>query len=129
MYKKKPTTKRPVFKIRLKVNDTVVVRAGKYRGRSGKVTATHPLDNTVTVEGINIIKKHLKPSQSNPQGGIVEITKPIDVSKVALAHPTFKASAAKKDDRTIAGKVTRIGYIVQKDGGKKRTAKATGKEI
>lgn len=123
------TSNRHVYKIRLKVNDTVVVRSGKYRGRSGKIVAVHPLLNSVTVEGINVVKKHLKPTQANPQGGIIDITKPISISKVALAHPTFKPAAAKKDDRTIAGKITKVGYSQDKNGKKVRTAKATGKEI
>jgi len=122
-------TGREIFKIRIKKGDTVVIRAGKYRGQSGKVTAVHPTINAVTVEGINIVKKHVKPTQANPQGGIFEITKPMNVSKVALAHPTFKPSAAKKEDRTIAGKISRVGYGKNKDGKKVRIAKANGKEI
>ncbi len=49
-----------VYKIRLKKGDTVVVRLGKYKGQTGKVLATHPRENKVTVEGINIVKKHVK---------------------------------------------------------------------
>jgi large subunit ribosomal protein L24 len=105
-----------IFKIRLKKGDTVVVRAGKYKGKTGKVVATHPRENKVTVEGINIVKKAIKPNKSNPQGGIVELTKPIWVSKVALVDPSTK-------------KATRIGYKVEKDGSKVRIAKASGKEI
>lgn len=105
-----------VFKIRLQKGDTVVVRAGKYKGKSGKVLSTHPSENKVTVEGINIVKKHQKPNKAYPQGGIIEITKPIDVSKVGLQDPTTK-------------KATRIGYKVAKDGTKTRVAKASGKEI
>jgi large subunit ribosomal protein L24 len=104
-----------VFKIRLKKGDTVVVRAGKYKGKSGKVVATHPSENKVTVEGINIVKKHVKPTRSNPQGGIVEITKPILVGKVGIMDPATK-------------KPTRIGYTVEKDS-KVRIYKSNGKEI
>jgi len=105
-----------LFKIRLKKGDTVVVRAGKYKGKTGKVLATHPADNKVTVEGINIVKKHQKPNKAYPQGGIIELTKPIDVSKVGLQDPTTKQP-------------TRIGYKVSKDGAKTRVAKKSGKEI
>ena len=56
------------YKIRLKKGDTVIVRAGKYKGKTGKITATHPRENKVTVEGINIVKKHVKPNQSQPTG-------------------------------------------------------------
>lgn len=109
-------TKPTRFKIRLKKGDTVIVLAGKYKGKTGKVTATHPADNKVTVEGINIVKKHLKPSQQHPQGGIVDITKPIWVSKVAVVEPTSK-------------KPSRIGYKVDKEGKKIRVYKRGGKEI
>lgn len=104
------------YKIRLKKGDTVVVRSGKYKGKTGTVTATHPSENKVTVEGINVVKKHLKPNQQNPQGGIVEVTKPIWVSKVAAVEPTTK-------------KPSRIGYTVDKDGNKVRVYKRTGKEM
>jgi large subunit ribosomal protein L24 len=106
----------PRYKIRLKKGDTVVVRAGKYKGKTGKVTATHPGENKVTVEGINIVKKHIKPNQQNPQGTILEVTKPIWVSKVAIVEPSSR-------------KPSRIGYRVDKDGKKVRVFKKTGKEI
>lgn len=110
------STAKTVYKIRLKKGDTVVVRSGKYKGQTGKITATHPSENKVTVEGINIIKKHVKPNRVNPQGAIVEITKPIWVSKVAIVEPTSK-------------KASRIGTTVAKDGTKTRVFKKTGKEI
>jgi len=81
-------TVRKPFKIRLKKGDTVVVRSGKYKGKTGKITTVHPLENKVTVEGINIVKKHVKPSTKYPQGGIIELTKPIWVSKVSILEPT-----------------------------------------
>ncbi len=105
-----------IYKIRLKKGDTVVVLSGKYKGKSGKVTATHPTLNKVTVEGINIVKKHQKPNREHPQGGIIEITKPIWVSKVAIQEPTTK-------------KPSRIGFKIDKDGKKARIFKSTGKEI
>ena len=105
-----------LFKIRIKKGDTVVVRSGKYKGQTGKVTATHPSENKVTVEGINIVKRHVKPNRANPQGGIVEMTKPIWVSKVAIVDPATK-------------KASRIGYSVDKDGNKTRVFKSSGKEI
>lgn len=105
-----------LYKIRLKKGDTVVVRLGKEKGKTGKVLATHPRENKVTVEGINIVKKHVKPSRSHPQGGIIEITKPIWVSKVAIVDPASK-------------KPSRIGMSVGKDGNKVRVYKKSGKEI
>lgn len=111
----KTTIAKP-YKIRLKKGDLVMVRAGKYKGRTGKITATHPRENKVTVEGINIVKKHVKPTQQHPQGDIVEITKPIWVSKVSIVEATTK-------------KPTRIGYKVSDDGTKTRVYKSSGKEI
>lgn len=81
------------FKIRLSKGDTVVVRSGKYKGRTGKILATHPQLNKVTVEGINIVKRHQKPNTKYPQGGIIEITKPIWVSKVGIVEPTSKKAS------------------------------------
>jgi len=105
-----------LFKIRLKKGDNVIVRAGKYKGKTGKVLETHPADNKVTVEGINIVKRHLKPNREHPQGAIVELTKPIWVSKVSIVDPATK-------------KPSRIGYVFDKDGKKSRVFTASGKEI
>ena len=105
-----------IYKIRLKKDDNVVVISGKYKGQTGKVVATHPEENKVTVEGINVIKKAVKPNQKYPQGGIIEITKPIWVSKVSLLEPTSK-------------KASKIGYSTDKSGKKVRIYKRTGKEV
>jgi large subunit ribosomal protein L24 len=104
------------YKIRIKKGDTVMIRSGKYKGKTGKVLATHPKLNKVTVEGINIVKRHRKPTQARPQGGIEEITKPVWVSKVGLLD-----SAAKKPSR--------VGYKVDAKGIKTRVLKTSGKEI
>lgn len=105
-----------IYKIRLKKGDTVIVRTGKYKGKTGKITATHPTENKVTVEGINIVKKHIKPNKANPQGGIIELTKPVWVSKVAIVDPSTK-------------KASRIGYKLDAKGTKTRVFKQSGKEI
>lgn len=112
------TTPKPtrVYKIRLKKDDTVIVLSGKYKGKTGKVVATHPTENKVTVEGINIVKKAVKPNRQYPQGGIIEVTKPIWVSKVAIVEPTSK-------------KASRIGFQTDKEGKKVRIFKRTGKEV
>jgi large subunit ribosomal protein L24 len=83
-----------IFKIRLKKGDTVVVRAGKDKGKSGKVLIVHPAENMVTVEGINIVKKHVKPNNKYPQGGIIELTKPIPVSKVGILDPSYQKTSS-----------------------------------
>ncbi len=110
------TSKTTKYKIRLKKGDLVVVRSGKYKGKTGKVTATQPSENKVTVDGINIVKKHVKPNQAHPQGAIVELTKPIWVSKVAIID-------------SVSKKATRIGYKLDKDGKRTRVYKSNGKEI
>ena len=112
MYIKTPQ----IFKIRLQKGDTVIVRAGKYKGQTGVVEATHPSLNKVTVTGINIVTKHVKPNKAYPQGAIVKLTKPIDVSKVGIVEPTSK-------------KASKIGFTVDKDGNKTRVFKSSGKAI
>jgi large subunit ribosomal protein L24 len=105
-----------VYKIRIKKGDTVMIRSGKFKGRTGKVLATFPKLNKVTVEGINVVKRHRKPTQFRPQGGIDEITKPIWISKVGLLD-----SSAKKPSR--------VGYKTDAKGNKTRILKSSGKEI
>lgn len=113
------TDSRKPYKIRLKKGDTVIVRSGdkKIKGKTGKVIAVHPTLNKVTVEGLNIVKKHVKPNRQHPQGDIVELTKPIWVSKLGIVDPANKS------------KPTRIGYSLDAKGNKTRVYKSTGKEI
>lgn len=105
-----------LFKIRIKKGDTVMVRSGKYKGKTGKVLSVHPRQNKVTVEGINVVKRHVKPTQTRPQGGIFEVTKPIWASKVGILD-----SSAKKPSR--------IGYKIDDKGKKSRLLKTSGKEV
>jgi large subunit ribosomal protein L24 len=105
-----------LYKIRLKKGDTVVVRSGKHKGRTGKILAVHPKTNKVTVEGINIVKRHFKPTRVNPQGGIVELNKPIWVSKVGLYDSTKK-------------KPSRVAYKLDNTGKKSRVMKSSGKAV
>lgn len=114
MYKNTPKASK-LFKIKLKKGDKVIILAGKYKGKTGKIVATQPKDNTVTVEGINIIKKHIKANTKYPQGTILEVTKPMHVGKVAIVDPETK-------------KATRIGYTM-KAGVKTRVYKSSSKEI
>jgi large subunit ribosomal protein L24 len=105
-----------VYKIRLKKGDTVMVLSGKEKGKTGKITAVHPTANMVTVEGVNVVKKHQKPNTKYPQGGIVDVTKPLPVSKVGIIDPATK-------------KPTRIAYAVDKTGAKVRVYASSKKEI
>jgi len=96
--------------MKLKREDTVMVMAGRDKGKTGRVLAVLPSDGKVLVEGINIAKRHTKPSDKNPRGGIIELTKPIDVSKVMVLDPETKLPA-------------RIGYKFNADGTKERVFK------
>lgn len=96
---------------KIKKGDTVRVITGKDKGREGKVTAVK--DGKVTIEGINQVTKHTKPSQANPNGGIIQQSAPIDVSNVMYVSK---------------GKASRVGFEM-KDGKKVRVAKATGEVI
>ena len=99
--------------MKIKKGDTVKVIAGKDNGAEGKVLSVDVKNHKVLVEGINKITKHQKPSQGNPNGGIVEKEAPIDISNVMLV---------------VKGKPTRVGFKM--DGDKKvRYAKATGEVI
>ena len=96
--------------------DKVVVIAGKDKGKEGIVQAVYPKLNKVVVEGVNVHKKHQKPTQQNPEGSIVEMYVPIDASNVAIVDPKTK-------------KATRVGYAVDKDGKKIRVAKKSGSKL
>ncbi|GGI80208.1 50S ribosomal protein L24 [Polymorphobacter multimanifer] len=101
---------------KIKKGDTVVILSGKDKGKSGEVTKSLPRDGKVVVAGINIMTRHKKPSQTDPNGGLEKIEAPMAVSKVALADP--------KD-----GKPTRVGFKVLEDGRKVRVAKRSGEVI
>lgn len=96
---------------KIKKGDTVKVITGKDKGREGKVTAVK--DGKVIIEGINQVTKHTKPSQSNPQGGIVKQSAPLDISNVMYVSK---------------GKPSRVGFKFE-NGKKVRYAKATGEVI
>ena len=99
--------------LKIKKGDTVKVIAGKDSGKEGKVVSVDVKGGKVVVEGVNMITKHAKPSQANPDGGIVQKEAAIDISNVMLV---------------VDGKATRVGFEI-KDGKKVRVAKATGKVI
>ncbi|MBN2279249.1 MAG: 50S ribosomal protein L24 [Candidatus Marinimicrobia bacterium] len=99
---------------RIKKNDTVKVIAGNDKGKEGRVLAVYPTKNRLIIEGINMIKRHTRPTQDNPKGGIIEKEAPIDLSNVALV---------------FEGKVTKVGYKKLNDGKKVRVSKKTGELI
>ena len=99
-------------KMHVKTGDTVVVITGKDAGTKGKVMSVLPKTGRVVVEKVNIVSKHTKPTQNNPQGGIMKKEAPIDASNVMLWDSKAKAP-------------TRVGYQVV-DGQKKRVSKKSG---
>ena len=106
-------------KIRLKKGDRVVIKTGKDKGKSGEITkiiaGDKPGDHRVVVGGANMIKRHTKPTQTNP-GGIIEREAPIHISNVAMVDPKEK-------------KASRVGFTFLDDGRKVRFAKRSGEII
>jgi large subunit ribosomal protein L24 len=92
---------------KLKVNDTVQVLAGKDKGKNGKVKSINFKTNRVVVEGVNVVKKAMKPSQANQQGGFVDLEKAIHVSNVALLDPK-SGKPTRVSVKKIAGKNVRV---------------------
>lgn len=76
-----------MIKLKIKTGDTVRVIAGDYKGTEGKVVRVLREKNKAIVEGVNIVSKHVKPSASNPQGGIVKKEAPIQISNLAIVDP------------------------------------------
>lgn len=100
---------------KLKLNDEVIVLAGKNKDRKGKVLSINWKKRKVTVEGVNMVKKALKPSQENPNGGFADVERPLDISNVAVVSPK-------------TGGATRV-RIEDKDGKKVRVATKCGSEL
>ena len=99
---------------KIKSGDTVVVLTGKDKGRTGKVTKVLVAENRVIVEGVNIVQRHTRPTQMDPQGGIKNKEASLHVSNVAIADSK--------------GKATRVGFRMEGDK-KVRFAKTTGDVI
>lgn len=101
-------------KLKIKTGDTVRVIAGDHKGSEGKVLTVLIEKNKAIVEGVNMIKKHMKPNAQNPQGGIVEKEAAIQISNLSLL--------------TSKGDTTRVGYRIE-DGKKVRFAKKSNEVI
>lgn len=100
---------------KLRVNDEVIIVAGKDKGKKGKVKKINFKTNRVSVEGINVVTKATRPSQENPNGGFAQIEKPLHISNVQVVSPK-------------TGKATRI-RIENKNGKNVRVAVACGSEL
>jgi large subunit ribosomal protein L24 len=88
--------------LKIKKGDTVLVVKGKDKGKKGKVLRTFPREMKILVEGVNLVKKHQRPRREGEKGKIVEISKPIFISKVKLICPK-------------CSKPTRVGFKIEKN--------------
>ncbi len=100
----------------IKKGDTVYVLAGEDRGKQGRVLSVDAAKNRAVVEGVHIVSKSTKPTAKYPQGGIVKMEAPVNISNLSLIDPK-------------SGKPTRIGIRVNDKGEKVRYAKKSGEEI
>ena len=101
-------------KLHIKVGDTVKVLSGESRGQEGKILVIDKKKNRATVEGLNVVKRHAKPSASNPQGGIVEKEGGIHISNLMVVHN---------------GTTSRVGRKLNGAGKLVRYSKKSGEEI
>ena len=101
--------------MKIKKGDRVVVLSGKDKGKHGEVTKSMPKEGKVIVSGVNIITRHRKPSQANPQGGLERTEAPMHISKVAIEDPK-------------TGKPTRVRFE-EREGKKVRVAVRSGELI
>jgi large subunit ribosomal protein L24 len=102
--------------LKIRKGDRVRVLTGKDRGKEGEVMRAIPATGKVIVDGVNIAKKHQRPTQATQQGGIIDKDMPIPVSNVALVCPS-------------CGKAARVGFVFDKAGNKVRSCKKCGGEI
>ena len=103
------------MKLKIKKGDKVIVITGKDKGKTGEVTKVLVQENKVIVSGVNMVKRHTKPSQESA-GGIISKEMPIQISNVAYVDPK-------------TNKPTRLGIKVDKDGHKVRFAKKSGEVV
>lgn len=102
-------------KLRLKKGDQVIVTTGRDKGKKGEVLRVIPADRRVLVQGVNMMKRHQRPTQTSP-GGINEFEAPMNISNVAIVDPK-------------TGEASRVGYKFLQDGRKVRFAKRSGEVI
>ena len=103
-------------RLKNKKGDRVVVLSGKDAGKEGVVMFAFPAKRTVIVDGVNVAKKHQKPTKATMQGGIIDKEMPIPVDRVAIVSPQD-------------GKPTRVGYRFDADGTKVRVCRRTGADL
>lgn len=102
--------------LKIKKGDTVMVITGKDKGKKGKVLSVNRKKQRIVVEGVNILKKHVRPTQKNPKGGIITQEGGIHISNVKLICPS-------------CGQPTRVGFKIKDEGVKVRMCKKCGSDI
>ena len=102
--------------LKIRKGDRVMVIRGNHKGQEGTVSKVEPEKNRVVIEGLNMRKRHMKPSQTNPEGGIVEFEAPIHASNVMLLDPA-------------SGEPTRLRSQAGEDGRRERVAAKSGRVI
>ena len=102
--------------MRLRPDDTVIVRKGRDRGKTGRVQQVFPKSGTVLVEGVNVVLRHTRPTQGVRQGGIIQKEMPVKINNVMLICPS-------------TNEPTRVGYTRLADGTKARVSKKSGEII
>ncbi len=103
--------------MKIRKGDTVLIRSGSEKGKTGKVTSTNPKNRTVLIEGLNVRTIHKKPSSAYPQGGVIKESQSIKYSKVGIVRGSDKKKAS------------RIGHVVGKDKKVRVLRQDSNKEI
>lgn len=102
--------------MKLKKGDKVVVIAGKSKGSTGTIVRAMPKENMILIEGVNLVKRHRRPTQASPKGQIIDKPMPLHISNVQLVDPK-------------TGKPTRVKISKGKDGARERVAVKSGQKI
>jgi large subunit ribosomal protein L24 len=103
-------------KLHIKKGDTVYVNTGEYKGQQGRVLEVYPENQRALVEGVNMVSKHTRPNNDNPQGGIIKKEAPVHISNIMLVDPS-------------SGQATRIGRKLDEENNLVRYSKKSGEEI
>jgi large subunit ribosomal protein L24 len=103
-------------KLHIKKGDTVYVNTGEYKGQQGRVLEVYPENQRALVEGVNMVSKHTRPNNDNPQGGIIKKEAPVHISNLMLVDPS-------------SGEPTRIGRKLDEENNLVRYSKKSGEEI
>ena len=110
--------------MKIKVGDTVTVITGSNKGKSGKVLTVLRKENRVVIDGVNIVKKHVKPNSQNETGGILEVEAPIHISNVKVTDKKEAKKEDKKEKTVKVAKEKKETKKVKEEKPKKATKKA-----